>query len=83
MLNGPNLQIQPPTPGIPGSGKAYFSLLGGCCSPTASAGNRTGTRVALNLRTRRTTITNLDTGDRRSTCYGLGIDTSPRHPPAI
>lgn len=43
----PALQVAPPAPGIPGSGKRYFSPLGGCCSPQASAGNQVGTQVRL------------------------------------
>jgi hypothetical protein len=51
------LQVRPPAPGIPGSGKSYWSTLGGCCSPTASAGNTTGTQVVLNTDAQ-TTVTN-------------------------
>ncbi|WP_441785324.1 DUF7507 domain-containing protein [Leifsonia sp. 2MCAF36] len=57
LITAPTLQVRPPTPGIPGSGKSYYSLLGGCCSPQAAAGNVTGSSVVLHTDAQ-TTITN-------------------------
>ncbi|QIG39556.1 DUF11 domain-containing protein [Microbacterium sp. 4R-513] len=50
------LQVRPPAPGIPGSGKSYWSTLGGCCTPEANAGGTTGTQVVLNTDAQTTVV---------------------------